>query len=172
VKTSSLPIGCCLGATRLPKATRAMTLLLTLLPALAGCDGATPATPSPEPTPALAPPPSPTLAVFTETGTVSASNAGVPGVYRFDVAMSHSGNATVTLRWPNGDFSLRLYVTRGGCADTTSLVTGGCTILGTTRPGTLPGVITSPVVIGDQITVWVLNSDPDPQTFNVDVEIK
>jgi hypothetical protein len=37
-----------------------MTLLLALLPALAGCDGATPSTPSPVPSP------TPTLVVFTE----------------------------------------------------------------------------------------------------------
>ena len=59
--------------------------------------------------------------------------------------MWRSGTATVTLTWPNGDFSLQLYVTGGECANTTSLVTGGCTILGTTRPGTRPGVITRPV---------------------------
>ena len=107
------------------------------------------------------------------SNTVPASNAGVPGVYRFDVAMSRSGNAVVTLRWPTADFSLRLYVTRGECADTTRLVTGGCTILGATRPGTLPGVITSPVVSGDVVTVWVLNPDEvGPQTFTVDVRIE
>ena len=45
-----------------------MTLLLTLLPALAGCDGATPSTPSAVPSPAPSPAPSatPTLVVFTE----------------------------------------------------------------------------------------------------------
>lgn len=102
-----------------------------------------------------------------------ASNAGAPGVHQFDVAMSRSGTATAMLTWPNGDFSLQLYVTGGECASTTSLVTGRCTILGTTRPGTLPGVITSPVVSGDAITVWVLNPDEwGPQTFTVDVEIR
>jgi hypothetical protein len=45
-----------------------MTLLLTLLPALAGCDSAAPSTPSPVPSPATspAPPATPTLVVFTE----------------------------------------------------------------------------------------------------------
>jgi hypothetical protein len=150
-----------------------MTLLLTLLTVLTGCDGATPAAPSPGPLPAPAPPPpSPALALFIETGTVPASDAGAPGVYRFDLAMPYSGTATVRLTWPNGDFSLQLEVTRGECPETTSLVTGGCAVLGTTRPGTRPGVITSPVVSGDEITVWVLNSDLDPQAFTVDVEIK
>jgi hypothetical protein len=107
------------------------------------------------------------------SNTVPASNAGVPGVDRFDVAMSLSGIATVALRWPNGDFSLQLYVTRGPCADTTDLVTGGCIILGTTRPGSLPGVITSPVVSGDVATVWVLNPDEEgPQAFTVELAIK
>lgn len=106
------------------------------------------------------------------SNTVPASNAGVPGVDRFNVAMSDSGTATVTLRWPNADFSLQLYVTRGECADTTSLVTGVCIVLGTTRPGILPGVIASPVVNGDEVTVWVLNPDPYPQPFTVDVAIK
>src|SRR5688572_21935051 len=54
------------------------------------------------------------------SNTVPPSNAGVPGAYRFDAAMSRSGTATVTLTWPNGDFSLQLYVTAGECADTTS----------------------------------------------------
>ena len=103
--------------------------------------------------------------------TVPASNGGLPGVYRFDVAMSHDGTATVTLHWPNGDFSLQLYVTTGACADTTGLVAGACNILGATRPGTLPGVVTSPVVSGDVVTVWVLNTDEHPQEFTVGVEI-
>ena len=102
------------------------------------------------------------------TNTVPAANNGEVGVYRLDVTMSRSGTATVTLRWPNADFSLQLYVTSGVCADTTSLVTGGCTILGSTRPGSLPGVVTSPVTGGDLNTIWVLNPDPAPQSFTVD----
>jgi hypothetical protein len=86
--------------------------------------------------------------------------------------MSHSGTATVTLRWPNADFSLQLYVTSGVCADTTSLVTGECTILGSTRQGSLPGVVTSPVTGGDRYTIWVLNPDPAPQSFTVHVDIE
>ncbi len=42
-------------------------VLLTLLPALAGCDSATPSTPSPAPS--SAPPAAPTLAVFRELKT-------------------------------------------------------------------------------------------------------
>jgi hypothetical protein len=103
--------------------------------------------------------------------TVPASNGGIPGVYQFNVAMSRSGTATLTLKWPNGDFSLQLYVTRGACADATGPVTAACTILGTTRPGSLPGVVTSPVVSGDVVTVWVLNTDEGPQTFTVGVDI-
>jgi hypothetical protein len=94
------------------------------------------------------------------------------GVYRSDVMMSRSGTATVTLRWPDADFSLQLYVTSGACADVTSLRTGGCTILGGTRPGSLPGVVTNPVTGGDVNTIWVLNPDPAPQSFRVDVNIE
>ena len=86
--------------------------------------------------------------------------------------MARSGTATVTLRWPNADFSLQLFVTSGVCADTVSLVTGGCTILGSTRPGSLPGVVTSPVAGGDPYTIWVLNPDPFPQDFRVDVDVE
>ena len=103
---------------------------------------------------------------------VPAASGGVPGVYRFDVVMSHSGTATVTLRWPDADYSLQLYVTSGACADTTSLVTGACMILGRTRPGDLPGVVTSPVNSGDLNTIWVLNTDPAPQSFMVDLGIQ
>jgi hypothetical protein len=49
--------------------TRTVTLLLTLLVALAGCDGATPSTPSPDPAPVPAPtaePAAPTLTVFSD----------------------------------------------------------------------------------------------------------
>lgn len=122
----------------------------------------------PEPSPII-PPGSNTV----RSNTVPASNAGVPGVDRFDVAMSRSGSATVMLLWSNADFSLQLYVTRGACADATALVTGGCTILGTTRPGDLPGVITSPVMSGDVATIWVLNPDKEgPQAFIVNLDIK
>jgi hypothetical protein len=106
-------------------------------------------------------PPSPIIEPASNTvrsGTVSASNAGVPGVDRFDVGMSDSGTAAVTLTFPNADFSLQLYVTRGECAETASLVTEGCTILGQTGSGILPGVISSPVAGGDEITIWVLNA--------------
>lgn len=146
-------------------------LLLVLAAGPAGCDGAR--TPSPTAPSTLSPQapstgnPSPAF-----PNTVPASNNGVVGVYRLDVTMSRTGTATVTLRWPNGDFSLQLYVTTGTCAGTTSLMTGACTILGTTRPGTLPGVVTSPVTNGDLNTIWVVNTDPNPQSFTVDVEIK
>lgn len=106
------------------------------------------------------------------SNTVPASNGGAPGIDSFDIEVSRSGDATVTLTWHNGDFSLQLYVTRGTCANPTSLVTAECTILGTTRPGSLPGVITTPVVSGDVVTVWVLNQDEQgPQAFIVDLEI-
>lgn len=139
-----------------------------------GCDGSTPSAPSPRPPSSfvVAEPrtfqPGPNTV---RSDTVPASNSGIPGVDRFDVVMSRSGTAMVTLTWPNGDFSLQLYVTSGECANTASLVTGECTVLGRTRQGTLPGVITSPVVGGDAVTVWVLNPDEWPQTFIVDVEI-
>jgi hypothetical protein len=86
--------------------------------------------------------------------------------------MSRSGTATVTLRWPNADFSLQMYVTSGACADAERLVAGACAVLGKTRPGDLPGVVTRSVAGGDVATIWVLNSDPFPQGFSVVVEIQ
>jgi hypothetical protein len=118
-----------------------------------------------------------TLAPSSPPGPVSATSVpaaknGEIGVYRLDVTMSRSGTATVTLRWPNADFSLQLYVTSGACADITNVETAGCAIVGRTRPGSLPGVITTPVTAGDLNTVWVLNSDPFPQSFTVNVDIE
>lgn len=140
----------------------------------AGCDGSIPSAPSPRPSSLIVQEPRQNEPGprTVRSSTVPASNAGVPGVDRFDVAMSLSGTARVTLTWPNADFSLQLYVTSGECANTTGLGTGECTILGSTRPGTLPGVITSPVVSGDAVSVWVLNPDEWPQAFSVAVEIK
>ena len=106
------------------------------------------------------------------THTVPAASNGVDGFQRLDVAMSRSGTATVTLRWPNADFSLQLYVTSAACADIASLAAGACSVLGNTRPGDLPGVVTSPVTGGDQTAIWVLNSDPFPQGFSVVVEVQ
>jgi hypothetical protein len=134
--------------------------------------GSPPSPTAPSPVPQA---PSPIIEPPSNTvrsNTVPASNAGVPGVDRFALAMSDGGTMTVTLRWPNADFSLQLYVTRGECADETSLVTEACTILGKTRPGILPGVVTSPVASGDEITIWVLNPDPDPQAFTIVLAIK
>ena len=34
------------------------------------------------------------------------------------------------------------------------------------------GAVTSPVTNGDLNTIWVLNPDPDPQSFTVDIEIR
>ena len=116
-------------------------------------------------------PTSPTNPVVPVTIVPAASNGEV-GAYRLDVTMPHSGTATVTLTWPDADFSLQLYVTSGACADTKCLVTGRCTILGKTRQGDLPGVVTSAVTGGDIYTIWVLNPDPYPQGFRVDVEIE
>src|SRR5687768_9856629 len=106
------------------KAVLAAAVLATSI----GCVGS-PAKPSSfaqEPSPIVPPgqtaPAPPGQIVPTPPGqTVPASNGGAPGVHRFNVAMSHSGTAAVTLRWPNGDFSLQLYVTRGACADVASL---------------------------------------------------
>jgi hypothetical protein len=63
-------------------------------------------------------------------------------------------------------------VTSGVCADVTSLVTGGCVVVGRTRQGSLPGVVTSPVAGGDVNTIWVLNPDHFPQEFTVNVDIE
>jgi hypothetical protein len=103
---------------------------------------------------------------------VPASNGGVPGVDRRDVAMPMSGMATVTLTWPDADYSLQLYVTSGACADVTALLTGGCTVVGSTRPGEIPGVVRNQVTNGDVQTIWVLNPDPAPQSFTVAVAIE
>ena len=135
--------------------------LVVILATSIGCGHQTsPTAPSSPPSPVPTP------------NTVPAATNGEVGVYRSGFTPSHSGTATVTLRWPNADFSLQLYMTSGVCPDTTSLVTGGCTILGSTRQGSLPGVVTSPVTGGDRYTIWVLNPDPAPQGFSVDVNIE
>lgn len=103
----------------------------------------------------------------TESTVVPAANGGVPGLYRTDVVMSRSGMATITLHWPDGDFSLQLYVTSGTCVDLTALLAGTCTIVGKTRPGDRPGIIASPVTSGDLNTIWVLNPDFASQSFTV-----
>ena len=147
-----------------------MTAVLSamILATSMGCGHQTsPTAPSP-PTPGPSSPPSPVA----PPNTVPAANNGVVGVHRLDVTMSRSGTAMVALTWPDADFSLQLYVTSGVCPDTTSLLTGGCTILGSTRQGSLPGVVTSPVTEGDRYTIWVLNPDPFPQSFTVSVNVQ
>ena len=154
--------------TRLTRVAMTAVLIAEMIATGIGCGHqASPTAPNPL-TPAPSSPPSP----VPTTTTVPAANNGEVGVYRSDVTMSRSGTATVTLRWPNADFSLQLYVTSGACADITSLVTGGCTIVGRTRPGSLPGVVTGPVTGGDLNTIWVFNPDPAPQNFTVDVDIE
>ena len=81
--------------------------------------------------------------------------------------MSRSGTATMTLHWPDGDYSLQLYVTSGTCLDLMDLLAGTCTTVGKTRPGDRPGVVASPVTTGDLNTIWVLNPDFAPQPFTV-----
>ena len=142
-------------------------LIAVLLAIGIGCADQTSPTAPDQLTPAPSTSPSPVPAT-----TVPAANNGEVGVYQSDVTMSRSGTATVTLEWPNADFSLQLYVTRGGCIDTRRLVTGECTILGSTRAGALPGVVTGFVTGGDRYVIWVLNPDPAPQPFNVDVYIE
>ena len=145
-------------------------LIAVILATSIGCGHQTsPTAPNP---PAPAPSSPPRLPGPETTATVPAANNGEAGVYRSEIVMSQSGTASVTLTWPNADFSLQLYVTSGVCADTTRLLTGQCTILGSTRPGLLPGVVTSPVTGGDRYTIWVLNPDPFPQGFNVDVNVE
>ena len=154
--------------TRLTRPTTTAVLIAVLLTTSIGCGGqASPTAPNP-PTPAPLTPPGP---VLTPT-TVPAADNGEAGIYRSDVTMSRSGTATVTLEWPNADFSLQLYVTRGACIDTRSPVTGECTIVGSSRSGTLPGVVTGFVTGGDRYVIWVLNPDPFPQSFTVDVVIE
>lgn len=150
---------------RLTRASITAVLIATALATNIGCGHQSPTAPNPLP-PVSSNPQSPVPA----TTIVPAANNGQVGVYRSDVTMSLSGTARVTLTWPNADFSLQLYVTSGDCADAARLVTGGCTILGNTHPGTLPGVVTGPVTGGDRYTIWVLNPDPAPQSFRVDVD--
>lgn len=142
--------------------TRVFAAALLITSVACGSQGS-PTRPSPIPTPPIATP---------STNIVPAADGGVPGVYRSDVVMSLSGTATVTLRWPDADYSLQLYVTSGACADITRLLTGGCTLLGRTRPGDLPGVVRSPVTGGERTTIWVLNTDPAPQSFTVSIDIE
>ena len=160
--------GFSLRNTRLTRS--AMMAVLIALPFATGigCGDQTSPTAPTLPTAAPSSPPIP----VPPTDTVPAANNGEVGVHRSDITMSHSGTATVTLRWSNGDFSLQLIMTSGVCVDAAALLTGGCTILGSTRPGNLPGVVTSPVTAGDLNTIWVLNSDPAPQVFSVDVNIE
>ena len=154
--------------TRLTRVTMTAVLIALILATSIGCGHQTsPTAPTPL-TPAPSSPPSP----VPSPNTVPAAINGAVGVYRLDVTMSRSGTATVTLTWPDADFSLQLYVTSGACADITSLLTGGCTILGSTRQGSLPSVVRSPVTGSDLNTIWVLNPDPAPQSFKVDVNIE
>ncbi|MEO5898291.1 MAG: hypothetical protein ABIS06_21600 [Vicinamibacterales bacterium] len=145
--------------------TRAAFLVL-LAAGLSGCEGS-PTAPTPTAQPLPSPPrPQPTSDV------VPPATGGVAGFRRIDMVMSRTGTATVTLQWPDGDYSLQLYVTSGTCLDLTGLLTGMCTISGKTRPGDRPGVVASRVTSGDLNTIWVLNSDPAPQPFTVDVRIE
>ena len=116
-------------------------------------------TPAPDPVPGL------------EANTVSASKDGVPGVYRRDFETPLGGTAMVILRWADAHYSLQLYVTSGACADITDLLMGACTILGKTRPGDLPGLVSGRVAGGALNTIWVLNPDSVPQGFTVGLEI-
>ena len=151
--------------TPLTRVTMTAVLIAVLLATSIGCGHQTgPTAPNP-----LRPVPSSPVPM---TNTVPGANDYEIGVYREDITMSRSGTATVTLSWPDGDFSLQLFVTSGVCADPIVLVTGGCTILGSTRPGSLPGVVTGAVTAGDLNTLWVLNPDAAPQSFNVDVKIE
>ena len=106
------------------------------------------------------------------TTIVPAANNGAAGVYRSEFTTAYTGVAKVSLTWANADFSLQLYVTSGVCTGTASLVTGECLVLGSTRPGNLPGIVTTPVTGGERYTIWVLNPDPAPQGFSVDVNIE
>jgi hypothetical protein len=147
--------------------TRTGCLLAVLAVGSAGCGSSSPTRPSTLPQQTAGLP-----GGLQTTHTVPAASNGVDGFQRLDVTMSRSGTATVTLRWPNGDVSLQLYVTSATCADTASLAAGACAVMGNTRPGDLPGVVTSPVTGGDQTAIWVLNSDRFPQGFSVVVEIR
>jgi hypothetical protein len=156
-----------LMTTRLIRATMAAVLIEVLLASSVGCGHETSPT---TPTSITVAPSKPTSPL--PTNTVSAANNGEVGVYRMDVTMPRSGTATVTLEWPNADFSLQLYLTKGTCADITSLATARCTIVGSTRPGSLPGVVAGLVTSGDLNTIWVLNPDPFPQSFTLGLSIE
>lgn len=145
--------------------TMTAVLIAVILSTSIGCGHqASPTTPSPTTQGTSSPVPPPNI--------VPASNNGVVGAYRLDVTMSRSGTATVTLRWPDADVSLKLYLTEAACANTTSLLTGGCTILAESRVGNPPVVVTSPVMSGKMNTVWVLNPDHIPQPVTVDIRIE
>jgi hypothetical protein len=156
--------------TRVTRVTMTAVLVAAVLTTSVGCGYQRSPTAPTLFTPAPSSPPSPPSPVPATT-TVPAAHGDEVGVYRLEVTMSRSGTASVGLSWPDRDFSLQLYVTGGACADVTSLVTGGCNVVGSTRQG-LPGVVRGPVTAGDVNTIWVLNPDPYPQNFRVDVFIE
>ena len=141
-------------------------LSAVLLTASIGC-GSDGSPTAPSPSDASNARPTAPVPIPTESTVVPAANGGVSGVYRTDVVMSRTGTATVTLHWPDGDYSLQLFVTRGNCVDLTALLAGTCTTVGKTRPGDRPGVVAGPVTSGDLNTIWVLNPDFAPQPFTV-----
>lgn len=141
-------------------------LSAVLLTASIGC-GSNGSPTAPSPSDASNARPNVPAPIPTGTTVVPAANGGVPGFYRTDVVMSRSGTATTTLHWPDGDYSLQLYVTSGTCLDLTALLAGTCATVGKTRPGDRPGVIASRVTTGDLNTIWVLNPDFAPQPFTV-----
>ena len=136
---STLPGWFVVMKTRLTPVPKTALLFAVIVAGSSGCGRqATPTAPTPlTPPSSSSPSPVPTPSPGPTTNTVPAANNGEVGVYRLEAAMSRSGTATVTLTWPNADFSLQLFVTSGVCADTAGLVTGGCSTLGSTRPGSL-----------------------------------
>jgi hypothetical protein len=168
---STLPGSSVVMTTRLTRVAMTGGLIAVVLATSIGC-GSQPSPTAPQALPSTPSSPPSQPSPGSTTNNVPAANNGEVGVYRSDVTMSRSGTATVMLRWPDADVSLQLYVTAGACAEITHLVTGGCTIVGSTRPGSVPGVVTSRVTGGDLHTIWVLNPDPYPQSFRVDVFIE
>ena len=141
-------------------------LFAVLLTTSIGC-GTEGSPTAPSPSDASNAVPNPPAPIPTGSTVVPAANGGVPGLYRTDAVISRSGTATMTLTWPDADFSLQLFVTSGTCLDLTALLAGTCITVGNTRPGDRPGVVSSPVTTSDLRTIWVLNPDFAPQPFTV-----
>jgi hypothetical protein len=117
--------------------------------------------------------PSPFTDQVSNTVQAGTPSLGVVGFIRHDFNAPRAGSLSITLTWNNPAVDLDLWLSDANCSDVTTMVAGGCRVLG--RSDSTVGAserVAATVAQGQTMRVWVLNYSPAGQGYTLAFDIR